>query len=692
VEGCALFLSPSEQVTIAPLELVAASGKKRVSCPVPLVTSTPNRSALCPVCYQLTTDESSFYQDIIGPEGYLGTVGIALAKERKDAPQTLRRLSFYASMVIERFRLVKNNKTLIDRNEVFRELNQLIATNADLEKMAKTIVRQATFRFGANTAMMLLVGKNGDSLDVIATHGVSKGGCPPTIPLRNSLLSRALRLGTILSIPDLKTHPEQGLEFLIQSDIHSVHCANLDVRGEPVGVLLLGYRHHDEANTVLLKEFAQGAAVALSSARTQSRLRAYAEQLEELVRLRTADLESQTQRAEEASRAKSRFVANMSHELRTPLTAIVGYSSVVSDGVFGPINEKQRDALQNITRSSAHLKELIDEVLNLSRIEAGKEDPEPSKVELHSLLQQVYKLMLQTAVGKGVQIAPMVVSEELKERKLWVDPRHIRQVLINLISNAIKYTPKGGKIEVLTEIIGDKMKITVSDTGIGITPDKLNTLFDRFERGDDRYSREQEGTGIGLAITRHLTEANGGRIGVESQPGVGSQFWILIPLAETDATRDVPLHGTEVGAEQWSHRLDGLNVLVCDDNELTCEVLEIVIREAGGSPYCASTVQDARQLAENVDMDVVLVDLAIPGESGLGLLDYLQHRSSASLAMIPTIVISACVFENDRDEAFKHGASCFIAKPFRPADVVQMIRSLTTNAALNSTGTFPVAQ
>jgi signal transduction histidine kinase/CheY-like chemotaxis protein len=689
LSSCAVFVAAPGDEGVFKLHQVAFVGDEDIP-PPPAWTAEARGFHGCSTCFQ--TDESSgcYYLDLIGPEEYLGTIAGRVADGDHNPSGELRQLGFYASIVGERVRLLRQGKHFVERYEVFREIAQLIASNADLERTARALVRQASLRFGSDCSLLLFMTKRGDELEIIGNHGITKDRAPKTIPLHNTLAGRALRHGSVLSIPDLNAQLEHDLNFISECGANSIRLAHLMSGGEPLGLLVIGYRRSQalaSRGEALMQDFCQAASVAFTTARSQARLRAYADQLEELVKLRTADLEQQTHKAEESSRAKSRFVANMSHELRTPLTAIVGYASVIADGVFGPVNEKQKDALGSITRSSAHLKELIDEVLNLSRIEAGKEDPEPSRVELHSLLQQIYKLMLQTAVGKGVQLVPVKLDPEIKETKLWFDPRHIRQVLINLVSNAVKYTPEGGKVELIAEMVGDRIKIGVKDTGVGIPADKIETLFDRFERGDDSYSREQAGTGIGLALTKHLAEMNGARIYAESEVGRGSVFWAVVPCADQDGVA-VDSSAAAHAADPVLSRLDGLNILICDDNELACRVLETAIQEAGGSAFLARTVAEAKKIADATDLDAAVVDLALPGESGLVLLDYLRRRSSSAYGRIPMIVVSACVFEKDRAAALEHGALYFVPKPFHPAELLRTIRAATTEAAMNSSASL----
>lgn len=598
-----------------------------------------------------------------------------------ESAQVLTTLAHYAAITFERLSLTNSLQHLLDRLEVLNELNQLIATNVSLNRVVKSLARESAFRFSADLSLAFLLNEDGNALEIKGAYGCTPNLIPKQIGLSSGILGQVMRVGGHLSVSDLSKYTGHGVDFLEKLEIKSLDACCLEVRGDTLGAIVIGFRRGapiSRSELERFEEFAQGAAVAISNARSQERITAYTERLEELVEQRTTDLAVQTARAEEANLAKSRFLANMSHELRTPLTAIVGYSSVLLDGVFGPMNDKQLDALQAVVRSSDHLKRLIDDVLNLARIESGKEEIEPERLSLRELLQQVHKLMMQQALQKGVKLQPLELSPAIEKTHIYADSRHAHQVLINLMSNAVKYTPKDGEVHLTAEIVGDKAQINIIDTGVGISPHRLNRLFERFERGDDSYSREQEGTGIGLNLTRHLVELNGGRIGVESEVQRGSKFWVLLPLCNDIDTKPGDMDSTITDVRV---RLDGLSVMVVDDNADTRRVLEHVLTTAGANVQLSSSVREGISLLDNQKPDIVLTDLAIPKESGLVLINHIRSAPN-HLNQLPIIVLSACAFQKDQEAALSAGASVFIPKPFRPSDVLITIRQLTLNSAV----------
>lgn len=604
-----------------------------------------------------------------------------------NASDRVTQLAHHTGVVFERQKLSQNLQHFHDRLQVLNELNQLIASNVGLQRLMKTLARESAFRFASDVALTLLLDDSGQSLSIRGGYGCTPKQVPTEIQTSSGILSQVMKVGGYFSVADLEQQADHGLDFLSTLGIRSVNVCCLEARGEPLGAIVIGFRRAESVSQLDLtrfEEFAQGAAVAIANAITQKRIQSYTERLEELVEQRTADLAIQSARAEEANEAKSRFLANMSHELRTPLTAIVGYSSVLVDGIFGPLNDKQRDALNSINRSSDHLKTLIDDVLNLARIESGKEDAEPEPVSIREVLSQAHKLMQQTALGKGVKLADLELSTDLQSVQVLVDRKHIHQIMINLMSNAVKYTPPGGRVWVQVERLYDMIRVRVNDTGVGIPKHKLERLFERFERGEDSYSKTQIGTGIGLNLTRRLVELNGGRIGVESEESAGTSFWIALPEV-AQGRKSLAASVTDEESIVGTLRLDGLSTVVVEDNPDTCEVLKTILSVAGATVRIARSVKEGRELISLEAPDIVLTDLAMPGESGLDLIHSLRQGDEL-VRRIPIIVLSACAFESDKEAALLAGASLFLPKPFRPNEILTNVRQLTLTSALSDDG------
>ena len=246
------------------------------------------------------------------------------------------------------------------------------------------------------------------------------------------------------------------------------------------------------------------------------------------VRLERAntDLELRNREVEEANAAKSAFLAGMSHELRTPLNGIIGFAELMHDGRVGPVSGDHREYLGDILTSARHLLELINDVLDIAKVEAGRMDFEPECVDLAQVAGTVEAALRPLADERGIRLSSDV---EPGLDCVWLDPRRLRQVLINYGSNAIKFSGPGGEVRIVLRAAGEAIDVEVHDTGIGIAPEDIPTLFSEF--GQLRNPYEQSGTGLGLALTKRLVEAQGGTVGVESQPGVGSIFSARIPRA-----------------------------------------------------------------------------------------------------------------------------------------------------------------
>jgi signal transduction histidine kinase len=245
------------------------------------------------------------------------------------------------------------------------------------------------------------------------------------------------------------------------------------------------------------------------------------------------EIEEKGRELEAASRHKSEFLANMSHELRTPLNAIIGFSEVLAEGMFGEVNEKQIEYLNDILESGRHLLSLINDILDLSKIEAGRMELEPTDFDLPSAIDNALILVRERASRRGITL-----GREIDEGLGMVraDERKVKQVLLNLLSNALKFTPEGGRIDVRAGLYDDLAEISVSDTGVGIGPEDQEAVFEEF-RQVGTASKKVEGTGLGLALSRKFIELQGGRIWVKSQVGTGSTFTFTVPVRREPTSR-----------------------------------------------------------------------------------------------------------------------------------------------------------
>ncbi|HEY7269410.1 MAG TPA: ATP-binding protein, partial [Dehalococcoidia bacterium] len=252
-----------------------------------------------------------------------------------------------------------------------------------------------------------------------------------------------------------------------------------------------------------------------------ARLRESYADLERKVRERTSELEA-------ANRHKSEFLANMSHELRTPLNAIIGFSDVLLTRMFGELNPKQEEYLGDILTSGNHLLDLINDILDLAKVEAGRMELEASEFSLTEAVRNSVTMVRERAANHGIALTYEVAPEA---DDVVADERKVKQVLFNLLSNAVKFTPDGGKVSIRAWREADEVRVSVADTGIGIAPQDLEVIFEEFRQASDVDGRSHEGTGLGLTLTKRMVELHGGRIAVESEPGKGSTFMFTLAAA-----------------------------------------------------------------------------------------------------------------------------------------------------------------
>jgi signal transduction histidine kinase len=239
------------------------------------------------------------------------------------------------------------------------------------------------------------------------------------------------------------------------------------------------------------------------------------------------EIEAKSRELEAANRHKSEFLANVSHELRTPLNAIIGFSEVLQERLFGELNEKQAEYTDDILSSGRHLLSLINDILDLSKIEAGRMELEVTTFHLPDAVENALLLIRERASRHGIKI-DRVIDDRIGD--FTGDERKIKQILVNLLSNAVKFTPEGGQIKVEAALGDSAVIISVTDTGIGIAKEDHEAIFEEFRQVGTNYAQKREGTGLGLSLTRRFVEMHGGKIWVESEPGKGSKFTFTLPI------------------------------------------------------------------------------------------------------------------------------------------------------------------
>jgi PAS domain S-box-containing protein len=369
------------------------------------------------------------------------------------------------------------------------------------------------------------------------------------------------------------------------------------------------------------------------------RLKKYALALEES----NKELELARTRAEQQSQFKSKFLASMSHELRTPLNAIIGFSELLEQELFGPLNPKQQEYIQHVSASGRHLLSLVNDILDLSKVEAGRMELSREWVPFSMVVEAVRGAVLPLADKRGVTLK-VVLPEGLPD--LYIDQMRVRQVLYNLLSNAIKFTPAGGSIEVRAETREGLLAVACRDSGIGISAADLPRLFREFSQIEARAGAKPEGTGLGLALTKRLVELHGGTIAVTSAPGQGSTFTFTLPLLGRELEREPGLGAGEP------------LVLVVEDDAHSAELIGRHLRFAGLAVAVAPDASRALQLARELRPAAITLDILMPGMDGWAVLGNL--KSDPVTRAIPAVVVSVV---DERGRSVVLGASDYLVKP-----------------------------
>lgn len=389
------------------------------------------------------------------------------------------------------------------------------------------------------------------------------------------------------------------------------------------------------------------------------------------------------QQAEAANRLKDEFLATVSHELRTPLNAILGWIVLLRSGRLTP--EKVAEALATVERNARAQNRLIEDLLDVSRIITGKLRLELQPVTIAQVAEAAIASARPAAEAKGI----LLVSDCDLTGIVQGDADRLQQVVWNLVSNAIKFTPEGGSVMVRLVQDNGQVKLTVSDTGEGIAPEFLPHVFHRFSQADGSYKRKHGGLGLGLAIVRHLVELHGGKVGVESQGvGQGTTFTVTLPLRKTnsgahnghdDATLDSPFYNTfRTESARATPRLDEIKVLVVDDEEDSRNMVAALLVESGVEIRTAGSAAEAIDVLAKWRPDVLVVDIGMPGEDGYEFIRRIRKNESASgFKEIPAVALTAYARSEDRLNALAAGYQQHLAKPVEPAELLVVVASLT---------------
>lgn len=427
--------------------------------------------------------------------------------------------------------------------------------------------------------------------------------------------------------------------------------------------------HQDEAQ--LLQQIANQLAIAIQ----QSHL---FEQLQQELTERQLTQQQLTERNQEllrATRLKDEFLANMSHELRTPLNAILGMSEGLQDDVFGPVNAEQVRALQTIERSGLHLLELINDILDVAKIEAGQVELDCQPTAIAHLCQSSLSFIKQQALNKRIQLSVNLPSNL---PNIVLDERRIRQVLINLLNNAVKFTPEGGRITLEVSCWSRSqegesqtyLRFSISDTGIGISPDDIQKLFQPFVQIDSALNRRYQGTGLGLALVKQIVDLHHGQVRLTSELGVGSCFTVDLPYlsASCDGSTIDPDPPDPCSIVHSSPL-----ILLAEDNEANIRTIASYLRAKGYQLILARNGQEAIALAQSECPNIILMDIQMPEMDGLEAMQTI--RRYPQLTEVPIIALTSLAMEGDRDRCIAAGANDYLSKPVKLKQLLMAIQN-----------------
>ncbi len=400
---------------------------------------------------------------------------------------------------------------------------------------------------------------------------------------------------------------------------------------------------------------------------------------------RTAELSKANAELLRATKLKDEFLANMSHELRTPLNAILGMSEVLREGVYGILSKEQLNVVKYIDEGGSHLLSLINDILDLSKIEAGKLELQSNLIEVETLCQASLRFINQIAQKNNIKVSVSIAPHVTLIR---ADERRLKQVLVNLLTNAVKFTPEGGQVGLDVRENENGVQFIVWDTGIGVSDEDMPHLFKPFVQLDGKFSRKHEGTGLGLALVARLVELHGGSITVESQIGVGSRFTISLPStqdkAEPDKNVAENLADPRTANSEQAPRPHSLfvtpphyTILLAEDNEANiATVSSFLARE----PYRIIVARNGQEAIDRVleeEPDLILMDIQMPVLDGLTAIK--KIRANKNLARIPIIVLTALAMSGDKERCLDAGADDYLSKPVSRANLLATIAERLKN-------------
>jgi signal transduction histidine kinase/ActR/RegA family two-component response regulator len=576
-------------------------------------------------------------------------------RERADQELARRQMIEHALRASEtRYRALASRTTRL--HGLTAALSEAVTTQA----VAVATVHHATVVVGATAGHVLMVTDDGSQLETLS--GASDAASEPKRIAREDGWCETDVLATrqpifIRSWDESQEQYWRSASAAADGAYVSSSALPLLVDGAAVGVLRFDFSvpvNFDEEYQALLVSVAQHCSQALDRARLyESAQRARAE-------------------AEAASRLKDDFLSIVSHELRTPLNAVLGWASMLRTSGISPALAQR--AAQSIHENAARQAKLIDDLLDVSRIAAGRATLDIEEIDLSTLVGGVVESLVPVAASNDVELKLSAMPTA------WIggDTRRLEQVFFNLLGNALKFTPRGGTIAIEARVLDRAVDVRVTDSGIGIDPEFLPHVFERFRQADSTSTRTYGGLGLGLSIAKQLVEAHKGSIAVESAgAGHGATFIVQLPLANSQLSRRPSAAAPPRRSLEEVPRLDGTRVLIVDDEPAAREVMAYALMERGARVTAAATAADAFTLLAAEPFDVLLADIAMPGEDGCSLMRRVRASADDRVAVIPAAAVTAHARDDERRDVLAAGFHAHLVKPIEPGELARAVGALT---------------
>ena len=587
------------------------------------------------------------------------------------------------SDISERKRAEEKLAHQFKRLNALRTIDVAISSSFDLRVTLDIVLQQVLSEWSVDAAAILLYDPDRQTMQYAASRGFRSNALHQAqLKLGEGYASRVVLERKTIHIPGL-LEPGTALAGVMQSsneEFIDYYGMPLIVKDHVKGVLEVYHRSlldPDPESLGFLETLAGQAAIALDNAQLFENLQRANVELEQRVAERTAELNQTNAELGRANRSKDEFLANMSHELRTPLNVILGLSEVLLEYRRGPLTEPQEKALHMISSSGHHLLGLINDILDVSKVEAGKLLIHPDVISVKEVCESSLNFVRELALKKSISLD---YHNRAEIKSVYADPQRLKQILVNLLNNAVKFTPEKGNVSLEVEVneARDQIQFIVSDTGIGISPEDLQKLFTPFTQLDSSLSRQYEGTGLGLVLVYKFTELHGGSVHVESKVGTGSRFTIALPWSETPSTRPEPAEAVSVPVkmEQQSASPAGSSglVLLVEDNESNILVVSDYLQEQGFQVALARNGLEALDQAEKLSPILILMDIQMPEMDGVQAMRRL--RAISRFANTPIIALTALAMPGDRERCLEAGANEYMSKPVSLKTLLKTIREL----------------